>query len=111
MLEHGVGITRMLDSICDATSWGRFVHHHGIVRRMREPEPSKAPGDEAVSTPPAFAALSSEKLLDALKMILMGTSLEDVLTSIARLIEAHSNGMLCSIFLVEEDGLHLRYAA
>jgi hypothetical protein len=33
------------------------------------------------------------------------------LTSITRLIEAHSSGMLCSIFLVGEDGLHLRYAA
>jgi GAF domain-containing protein len=57
------------------------------------------------------AAISSEGLLDALKMILTGTSLADVLTSITRLIEAHSDGMLCSIFLVEQDGMHLRYAA
>jgi formate hydrogenlyase transcriptional activator len=55
--------------------------------------------------------LSSEALLDALKMILTGTSLADVLTSITLLIEAHSNGMLCSIFLVQPDGVHLRYAA
>ena len=44
-------------------------------------------------------------------MILIGASLTEVLTSITSLIEAHSNGMLCSIFLVEKDGLHLRYAA
>jgi formate hydrogenlyase transcriptional activator len=44
-------------------------------------------------------------------MILIGTSLTEVLTSITRLIESHSDGMLCSIFLVEKDGLHLRYAA
>ena len=44
-------------------------------------------------------------------MILIGASLNEVLTSITRLIEAHSDGMLCSIFLVEKDGLHLRYAA
>jgi hypothetical protein len=37
--------------------------------------------------------------------------LSEVLTSVTRLIETHSQGMLCSIFLVEEDGLHLRYAA
>ena len=29
----------------------------------------------------------------------------------SRLIEAHSEGMRCSIFLLDEDGLHLRYGA
>ena len=48
-------------------------------------------------------------MLDALKMILLGAPLNEVLTTITRLIEAHSTGMLCSIFLLEEDGLHLRY--
>ena len=57
------------------------------------------------------AAISSEGLLDALKMILTGTSLVDVLTSVTRLIKAHSDGMLCSIFLVQPDGVHMRYAA
>jgi formate hydrogenlyase transcriptional activator len=65
----------------------------------------------AIQTSLTSGTLSSEALLDALKMILTGTSLVDVLTSIVRLIEAHSNGMLCSIFLVEPDGLHMRYAA
>jgi formate hydrogenlyase transcriptional activator len=55
--------------------------------------------------------LSSEDVLDALKMILIGTCLTEVLTSVIRLIESHSEGMLCSIFLVEKDGMHLRYAA
>jgi formate hydrogenlyase transcriptional activator len=49
-------------------------------------------------------------VLDALKMILIGAPLNEVLTSVTRLIESHSEGMLCSIFLLEEDGLHLRYA-
>src|SRR5712675_218904 len=53
--------------------------------------------------------LPSEAVLDALKMMLIGASLNEVLTSITRLIEAHSEGMLCSIFLLDEDGLHLRY--
>src|SRR5271170_6274896 len=64
--------------------------------------------------PPAPASpqtLSSESLLDALKMILIDAPLNEVLTSVARLIEAHSEGMLCSIFLLDKDGLHLRYAA
>src|SRR5271170_5881015 len=67
--------------------------------------------EQASPTSPVSRTLSSEAVLDALKMILIGTSLTDVLTSITCLIEAHSAGMLCSIFLVEKDGLHLRYAA
>jgi GAF domain-containing protein len=48
-------------------------------------------------------------VLDALKMILLGAPLNEVLTTITRVIEAHSTGMLCSISLLDEDGLHLRY--
>jgi GAF domain-containing protein len=50
-------------------------------------------------------------VLDALQMILVGASMNEVLTSVIRLIEAHSEGMLCSIFLLSEDGLHLQCAA
>jgi formate hydrogenlyase transcriptional activator len=67
--------------------------------------------DQAPPISPAHAeTLSSEAVLDALKMILLGAPLNEVLTSVTRLIEAHSEGMLCSIFLLDEDGLHLRYA-
>jgi formate hydrogenlyase transcriptional activator len=62
----------------------------------------------SISSSPA-QTLPSEAVLDALKMMLIGASLSEVLTSITRLIEAHSEGMLCSIFLLDEDGLHLRY--
>src|SRR2546430_3853247 len=57
------------------------------------------------------STLSSEAVLDALKMILIGAPLNDVLASIALLIEAHTPGALCSVFLLDEDGEHLRYAA
>jgi formate hydrogenlyase transcriptional activator len=67
--------------------------------------------DQAPPISPAHAeTLSSEAVLDALKMILLGAPLNEILTSVTRLIEAHSEGMLCSIFLLDEDGLHLRYA-
>ena len=56
-------------------------------------------------------ALSSEAVLDALKIILVGGPLDEVLTSIARLIEAQSDGVLCSIFLLDSDGRHLRCAS
>ena len=68
------------------------------------------PDLQAVSSSSSPAqTLPSEAVLDALKMMLIGASLNEVLASITRLIEAHSDGMLCSIFLLDEDGLHLRY--
>ena len=68
------------------------------------------PNLQALSRSPSPAqTLPSEAVLDALKMMLIGASLNEVLTSITRLIEVHSEGMLCSIFLLDEDGLHLRY--
>src|SRR5712671_166659 len=68
--------------------------------------------DQTPETSPVYAhTLSSEAVLDALKMILIGAPLNDVLTSIALLIEAHTQGALCSVFLLDEDGVHLRCAA
>jgi len=71
-----------------------------------------SPNLQAPLTSPSPAqTLSSEAVLDALKMMLLGAPLNEVLTSVTRLIESHSKGMLCSIFLLDEDGLHLRYGA
>src|SRR3989449_2930539 len=68
---------------------------------------------DQVSTPSPVETqtLSSEGVLDALKMILTDAPLNDVLHSVALLIEAHTPGALCSVFLLDEDGEHLRYAA
>src|SRR5216683_6576190 len=72
----------------------------------------ESPNLQALPTPPSPAqGLSSEAVLDALKMILIGAPLNDVLRSVALLIEGHTEGALCSIFLLDEDGQHLRYAA
>ena len=71
---------------------------------------STALPDKAFPTSPALAQLlPAEAVLDALKMMLIGASLNEVLTSVTRLIEAHREGMMCSILLLDEDGLHLRY--
>jgi len=68
--------------------------------------------DQVSPTPTSSQqTLSSEAVLDALKMIFIDAPLNEVLTSVTRLIEAHSDGMLCSIFLLDKDGEHLRYAA
>jgi PAS domain S-box-containing protein len=62
-------------------------------------------------SPSPQETLSIAAVLDALKMSLFGPSLDEVLTRIIRLIEAHSEGTLCSIFLLTEDGLHLQCGA
>src|ERR1700692_3630718 len=62
-------------------------------------------------SPAPTQTLSSEGVLDALKMILTDAPLNDVLQSVALLIEAHSEGVLCTIYLLDEDGLRLRFAA
>jgi hypothetical protein len=47
-------------------------------------------------SPSLLQTLPSDAGLDALKMILAGAPLNEVLTGITRLIETHSPGMLCS---------------
>lgn len=81
-------------------------------RSLAETGMQKVPSGH-VSSPSATAAqtLSEEVVLDALKMILLGAPLAKVITSVGRLTEAQSPGMLCSIFLLEADGVHLRYGA
>src|SRR5271156_6401906 len=84
----------------------------GIGLSMNNVEISGRPPER---TPPALQSgsrtLSREAVLDALKMMLLDAPLNEVLRSLALLIEAQSQGMLCSIFLLEQDGSHLRYAA
>jgi PAS domain S-box-containing protein len=68
------------------------------------------PGQAPSESPVPAETLSNEVVLDTLRMIFLDTSLNEVLTSVIRLIEAHSSGMLCSIFLLSEDGVRLKCA-
>jgi formate hydrogenlyase transcriptional activator len=54
---------------------------------------------------------SSESVLNILELILAGSELSEVLTTIARLVESQGNGMLCTIWLPDADGKHLHCAA
>src|SRR6202011_3791256 len=86
--------------LCDAAGvYGQFMAKVKTLPNLQGLSRSPSPAQ----------TLPSEAVLDALKMMLIGASLNEVLTSIARLIEAHREGMMCSIFLLDEDGLHLRY--
>lgn len=46
-----------------------------------------------------------------LEMILSKTSLSEILTVLARLIETHAPKILVSILLLDEDGIHIRHGA
>lgn len=46
-----------------------------------------------------------------LEMIAQGATLSDVLTSLVTLIEAQSEGMICSVLQLSEDGKHIRHGA
>src|SRR6267378_3629015 len=55
--------------------------------------------------------LAGEDILQILRMILAGTSLKEVLTSVARVVESHREGMLCSVWLLDQDRVHMRAIA
>src|SRR6202050_1474541 len=57
------------------------------------------------------ATFSTEPLLNILELIFAGAPLQDVLASIAHLVESQVEGMLCTIWLPNEDGKHVRCAA
>ena len=59
----------------------------------------------------ASGLLSSESVLNILKLILAGSPLSEVLTIIARLVESHGDGTLCTIWLPHDDGKQLYCAA
>jgi hypothetical protein len=60
------------------------------------------PNLQALSRSPSSApTLPSEAVMDALKMMLLGASLNEVLTSLARLIEAHEGSSF--VFLTRQE--------
>src|SRR5882724_11339861 len=54
---------------------------------------------------------SSESVLNLQKLIFAGSPLSEVLAIIAQLVESQAEGMLCTIWLADEDGKQLHCAA
>ena len=48
---------------------------------------------------------------DVLRMVATGAALDAVLTRLVQLVERYSDGMLCSVILLDPDGVHLRKGA
>src|SRR5580693_2107604 len=59
----------------------------------------------------ASGLLSSESVVNILRLILAGAPLAEVLTIIAQLVESHGDGTLCTIWLPTDDGKQLYCAA
>jgi formate hydrogenlyase transcriptional activator len=59
----------------------------------------------------ASGLLSSESVLNILRLILAGAPLTEVLTIIAQLVESRGGGTLCTIWLPHNDGKQLYCAA
>jgi signal transduction histidine kinase len=53
---------------------------------------------------------SGESVLNILKLIFAGAPLPEVLTIIARLVEAQGKGMFCTIWLLDKEGKYVRCA-
>lgn len=66
-------------------------------------------GRDVTERKKAEGMLSAEKVI--LEMIGADAPLPDVLVALCRMIESLSNGALCSILLLDADGVHLRHGA
>lgn len=74
------------------------------ISRRKEAERELAQSREAED---AFRAGQGR----VLEMIARGATLSDVLASLVTLIEAQSEGMICSVLQLSEDGKHIRHGA
>lgn len=79
---------------------------------MKSARQSPAPVLSKVELQHNGSALSSiESVLNILKLIIAGSPLPEVLTIIAQWIESEGKGVLCTIWLPDDDGSQLRCAA
>src|SRR6202790_4312122 len=69
------------------------------------PQPVRATDPQPDGT--LAKGLASEDILEILRMILAGASLNEVLTRVARVVESHREGMLCSTWLFDQAHLHM----
>src|SRR5882724_2452420 len=91
-----------------------FSHEGGVDNAVGAATATQAPSTQALSrVEPAQSEsglFSSESVLNILKLIFAGAPLPDVLTIIARLVEAEGKEIFCTIWLLEEDGRYVRCA-
>ncbi len=98
VLRTPSGVTKWFDvavtPITDAT--GSVVQLLAISRDITEPRREEAFRDAQHQV---------------LAMIATGRALPEVLDCLVRLVEDRSDGMVCSVLLLDEDGIHIRHGA
>src|SRR4029077_6253461 len=82
-------------------------------RSSTNPEATARPTDQQPDGITLSKGLTSQVILEILGMILAGRSLQEVLTCVVRLVEAQreDEGMLCSVWLLDQDRVHMRAIA
>jgi formate hydrogenlyase transcriptional activator len=108
-LAKGRSLAALADMACRHSGWFAPVRYTPKALPVLVPTARRR---HVPSSPTTIAPTTvSDALLDALKMILVGAPLNEALANLTRWIESHRDGMLCSISLLDKDGIHLRYAA
>jgi signal transduction histidine kinase len=91
-----------------------FSHEISVDDAIGAATSTQSPSAQALSRvePPQNESglFSGESVLNILKLIFAGAPLPEVLTIIARLVEAQGKGMYCTIWLLDRDGKYVRCA-
>src|SRR5258708_25699367 len=91
-----------------------FSHEHSVDDAIGAATSTESPSAQALSrVEPAqneSGLFSGESVLNILKLIFAGAPLPEVLTIIARLVEAQGKGMYCTIWLLDREGKYVRCA-
>jgi hypothetical protein len=91
-----------------------FSHEISVDNAIGAANSTQSPSARALSSvePPQSESglFSGESVLNILKLIFAGAPLTEVLTIIARLVEAQGKGMFCTIWLLDKEGRYVRCA-
>src|SRR6202043_383141 len=89
-------------------------HEGSVDNAVGAATATQTPSTQALSRvePPQNESglFSGESVLNILKLIFAGAPLTEVLTIIARLVEAQGKGMFCTIWLLDKEGKYVRCA-
>ena len=88
-----------------------FSHEISVDNAIGAANSTQSPSARALSSvePPQSESglFSGESVLNILKLIFAGAPLTEVLTIIARLVEAQGKGMFCTIWLLDKEGRYV----
>lgn len=93
-------------------AWRRLVEAIGRTYKQADEDRYTLERSMAVSShemQELYENIAGEKRV--LEALVGGMELSDVLDTVVRVVEGQSNGMICSVLLLDTDGTHLRHGA